>query len=48
MELSLTPLDGEIGYKQHTEGHVTWPTFIEFASRSFEKSEKESYSVRGV
>jgi hypothetical protein len=31
-------VDGSIGYKQHTGGHVTgptWPTFIEFAARHF-------------
>jgi hypothetical protein len=31
-------VDGSIGYKQHTGGHVTgptWPTFIEFAGRHF-------------
>jgi hypothetical protein len=29
-------IDGDLGFRQHTEGHVpgpTWPTFIEFAAR---------------
>jgi hypothetical protein len=29
-------IDGDLGFRQHTEGHTpgpTWPTFIEFASR---------------
>jgi hypothetical protein len=35
-----TPLiDGEIAFRQHTEGHTpgpNWPTFLTFASRYFE------------
>jgi hypothetical protein len=29
-------ISGELGFRQHTEGHTpipNWPTFIEFASR---------------
>ena len=32
--------DGDLGFRQHTEGHTpgpTWPTFISFASKYFEK-----------
>jgi hypothetical protein len=36
-----TPIiDGDLGFRQHTGGHTpapTWPTFIEFAARHFEK-----------
>lgn len=33
-------VDGDLGFRQHTGGHTpgpTWPTFIEFASRHFER-----------
>jgi hypothetical protein len=33
-------IDGDLGFRQHTQGHTpapTWPTFIEFASRYFQK-----------
>ena len=33
-------IDGDLGFRQHTGGHTpgpTWPTFIAFAARHFEK-----------
>ncbi|HET7219325.1 MAG TPA: hypothetical protein VFJ02_14810 [Vicinamibacterales bacterium] len=33
-------IDGDLGFRQHTGGHTpapTWPTFIEFAARHFER-----------
>ena len=33
-------IDGDLGFRQHTEGHTpapTWPTFIRFASKYFDR-----------
>jgi len=37
-------VDGDIAWRQHSGGHTTgpnWPTFIQFASRYFEKSSRD-------
>jgi hypothetical protein len=40
-------IDGDLGFRQHTGGHTpgpTWPTFITFATRYFDKSTAASAS----
>lgn len=37
--IGTTLIDGDLAYRQHTEGHTSgpnWPTFVEFASRYFD------------
>ncbi len=37
--VETTLIDGDIGFRQHTEGHTpgpNWPTFLEFASKYFD------------
>ena len=43
-------IDGDLGFRQHTEGHTpapTWPTFIQFAGKYFdgEKANGDRFSV---
>ena len=40
-------IDGDLGFRQHTGGHTpgpTWPTFITFASKYFDKPSASSAS----
>jgi hypothetical protein len=39
--IDTTLIDGDLGFRQHTGGHTaepTWPTFLTFAARYFDKS----------
>jgi hypothetical protein len=34
-------IEGDLGFRQHTEGHTpapTWPTFVQFASKYFDSA----------
>jgi hypothetical protein len=43
--IDTTLIDGDIGFRQHTGGHTaepTWPTFLTFAAKYFDKAGRRS------
>jgi hypothetical protein len=43
--IDTTLIDGDLGFRQHTGGHTaepTWPTFLTFAAKYFDKPGRRS------